>query len=737
MAMCSQKMALCAERKKKLNHGMFTMRHHNRRALTDKQTALNMFNSHKKAKEKSCNTGISAPCHSSVCSNNKTEERFGEPQKTKRLKTIKQRNQIREQGSSRSNRSHQHCVRRSKDKGPCSECKDCQCSHALNFSRKEKPVAKPFPLQKPSIITEGRLTSIRGLFSHEVRSVDIERLIKEKKHQKHIEMQERQATASPSPSCLIPHSTPPAVISERSEEGIFACANKDEKSFEKTDHLHTNLEDAVPMTIRSGIGKHGSAQTPKATDNTTRSGNPSDQEGVQEAVILSSSESEPVHKSFPTSVKVTPSYRNVIPIQKNTQNQRQTNKATATMDVQHDFVNTERLDTPVGSEVLNSDAPQFDPSPAIFMFSSPTLDKERSALGDECQHKKPGFSSKEEEVRRLAASLCHNLGSFPLQRCCPLLTECRNVLLHHLQERHGSQLQHSLHRLHSHLSGPHSPQTGEQVWPSTVQKHLDNTQKYFSYTRKHEDDQPIETMELQTDNGSQKHSQQEDFCENVGRGTASKRQRKQTWGIYSPQAFHTKVQRPCQDTLSQWSLTAQTQESPRAKRHSNSQTFSLHQASTGPQTQTPWTYSCTNRTLGPFFLEPQKQVKLGSGENRRRNSTALPLLEQWRNDSDFNFLFQDENSKKTHTSLGPLTELRPCSPQYNIERVSERQLFGASSSVSAFFPPEGFCYEPYYRFPHPSNSFNRSEKFGMTLYTQTDVEKWGLDPSLHLTTPYF
>lgn len=148
-------------------------------------------------------------------------------------------------------------------------------------------------------------------------------------------------------------------------------------------------------------------------------------------------------------------------------------------------------------------------------------------------------------------------------------------------------------------------------------------------------------------------------------------------------------------------------------------------------------YSCTNQTLDPFFLEPQKQVKLSSGENRRRHSTTLPLLEQWRNDPDLNFLFQDENLQKTHTSLGPLTELRTCSPQHNIESVSERQLFGASSTVSAFFPPEGFCYEPYYRFPHPSNSFKRSEKSGMTLYTQTDVEKWGLDPPLHLTTPYF
>lgn len=483
---------------------MLTMRHRNRRALSDKQNALNMFSSHMKAKMKSCNTGIYAPCHSSVCSNNKTEEHYNAPQKTKRLKTIKQRNQIREQSNNRYNQSHQHCERGSKNKGPCRECQDCQCSRLLNLSSKEKPVAKPFPSQKPSIITEGRLTSIRGLFSHEVRSVDIERLVKEKKHQKHIEKQARQATASnsASPSCLIPYSTPPAVISETSEEGISACANKDQTSkiLEKTDCLQTNLEDTVPVTMHTGDGKHNCAQPPEATDNTARPGSPSDQKGKQEAVILSSSESEPVHKSFPTSVKVSQSGHNVLRKKKKLYIHEQTNKATAALDVQHDFINTESLHTTAGSEVLNSNALQFDLSPA--MFSSPTLDREGSALGDESQHRKDflGFSSKDEVVSRLAARLCHNLVSFPLQRCCPLLTECRKVLLHHLQERHGSQLQHSLRRLHSHVSaeGPHSPHTAEQVWPSSVQKCLDNTHVYFRNTRKHEDDQQSETMEFHT-----------------------------------------------------------------------------------------------------------------------------------------------------------------------------------------------------------------------------------------------
>lgn len=158
--------------------------------------------------------------------------------------------------------------------------------------------------------------------------------------------------------------------------------------------------------------------------------------------------------------------------------------------------------------------------------------------------------------------------------------------------------------------------------------------------------------------------------------------------------------------------------------------FSKHQAFTRPQIQTPWSCNCADQTMDPFFKEPQKQVKFGSGESRRENSTPLQLLEQWRNDPDLHFLFQDENSKRTHVSLGPLTESRVCAPHHDTERISERPLFSASSTVSAFFPPEGFCYEPYYQFPHPSNSFNRSEKIAYS-------EQRNLGLSLHLPSPCF
>lgn len=175
----------------------------------------------------------------------------------------------------------------------------------------------------------------------------------------------------------------------------------------------------------------------------------------------------------------------------------------------------------------------------------------------------------------------------------------------------------------------------------------------------------------------------------------------------------------------------------RTKEHPHSQRFSLHQAFTEPQSPTPWSYNYTDQTMDPCCLDQQKEVKLVSGENMSRPSTALPLLEQWRNDPDLNFLFQDENSMRTHASSDALTESRACPPHHDIVSVSETSLVGASSTVSAFFLPEGFSYQPFYLFPHPSNSFYMSENSGMTFYAQPDVEKWRLGPSLHLPTPYF
>uniref|UniRef100_A0A3Q2DWA0 Uncharacterized protein n=1 Tax=Cyprinodon variegatus TaxID=28743 RepID=A0A3Q2DWA0_CYPVA len=53
----------------------------------------------------------------------------------------------------------------------------CQCRHRP--TRKKTPISSaPLVTQEPSIITDSRLTGHHGLFNHEVKSIDIERLLR-------------------------------------------------------------------------------------------------------------------------------------------------------------------------------------------------------------------------------------------------------------------------------------------------------------------------------------------------------------------------------------------------------------------------------------------------------------------------------------------------------------------------------------------------------------------------------
>lgn len=50
-------------------------------------------------------------------------------------------------------------------------------------------------------------------------------------------------------------------------------------------------------------------------------------------------------------------------------------------------------------------------------------------------------------------------------------------------------------------------------------------------------------------NGSQKYCLQENFCENMERGAATKKQRTQNWALHSHQDFVTKLQPPYRDPV--------------------------------------------------------------------------------------------------------------------------------------------------------------------------------------------
>ncbi|XP_038848744.1 proline-rich protein 19 [Salvelinus namaycush] len=152
------------------------MSHLHGRALTEKQNVLHVFSKHFKSTDKTCSpTNRSTPhcCSSSHTKN--TEAQNSQTNKTKRLKTRKQRSQVSRGGSN--SRSHQH--QSSKEKDHCHGC--CQSS-SRPPPRRDAPLARVFPAgQEPSIITNNRLIGHHGLFNHEVKSIDIERLLSEQR----------------------------------------------------------------------------------------------------------------------------------------------------------------------------------------------------------------------------------------------------------------------------------------------------------------------------------------------------------------------------------------------------------------------------------------------------------------------------------------------------------------------------------------------------------------------------
>ncbi|XP_062847935.1 uncharacterized protein LOC134310310 [Trichomycterus rosablanca] len=660
---------------------------HHKRAASGTQNVLSMLSSHIKVKERPCSADVSVPGCSSMCS-------F---QKVKRLKTIKERNQIRGQSSYRSNHIHQHSKRACKEK--CYKGHECQCSHSFT-SKKEKPLAKPFCPQKPSIITEGRLTSIRGLFSHEVRSVDIERLVKEKERQKGL------VTAGESPC-----QSPPALLCEKADSDICTSVQENQvlKTARQTDHSQTNLEGSDKKN-----GKHHSAQAHKPIDKPIESESPPRQK-QSETIVLTSSESETIHKSSSRSSQAPQTNQNdhASPKMQNPHRLHghgQTRQTTTATEMLHSSV----------QDVLQSD-------------STSAKGNQRAAVTDESQHRKAEPLPDMEAVGRVAARLCHSLRSFPKRRHRPLLTECKEILFQCLQERHGSQLEHNLRKLRSHVSPEEHrlPLSTKQAWPSSAQSSED-TCTYFNYKTGYDVDHSG-NVEFQTGKGSQKNPEGEDFYQNTERKAHCRKRRTHFWGTYTPQDFLQKLsqQQPSPDILRKRNMCSgtvqQSLEFSKAKQHPISPSVSQHPAFPRPQIPKPPSSNWPDFTSDSLFLQQQKQLDGGEPKARHINS----LLEQYRNDPDLSFLWS--NTRRSPTA-SPLKEVRDWSPRQQFKSASERPL-GASSSASVFFSSEGFRYEPFYRFPHPTISFNSSERSDRSHYTQSDFELRALS-STDLNSPY-
>ncbi|XP_051722128.1 uncharacterized protein LOC127497599 isoform X3 [Ctenopharyngodon idella] len=502
------------------------MSHQSCKSFPHKHNLPKTSNDHHSIKTKSsCHAANAIHNCKPLCSSSmNTDVHCNLSHKVRRLKTRKERNQIRGQERNKSHTYYQHSRKGGGEKAQCRNI------HPLSCSRKERTFAKPFIPQKPSIITEGRLTSIRGLFSHEVRSIDIERVVseqikrdKQRKEQRKASMAHISSPLTPS----VPDSDQDCTLDEvqeplQEQENNTPPQVKRKKSSRKeligkNSGIQTNRGVTGPMGLsREDERKVRNANTRKEdTNSKTRQESPSSPRET-EHMVLSSLENEPVHQLCSTPVETNKNKSDI--------------SETGTLkshDEGNGFMNIQRFEktsTMVGFP--NMEVPQMLENPQT-LTSLSELDSGSGQLADNVKQREQMSVSCREAVKRLATRLCQASELHVPSHRPPLLAECRETLMQTLQKRHSFQLEHNLHRLLSFLNGK---QMASQL--SSGQRHEDCSS--FSHAVENGDRCYSRNMDISTDSAMQHDYLKEEVKLDLNRGVSTKKHWVQEWNAFSP-----------------------------------------------------------------------------------------------------------------------------------------------------------------------------------------------------------
>ncbi|KAM4600456.1 proline-rich protein 19 [Polymixia lowei] len=365
----------------------------------------------------------------------------------KRMKTRKERSQVRgSEGGVSKRKSHhhhhqqQHHHQRSQDKAHFhSYCKSsCHCP-----PRRDALFARMFPsAQEPSIITDSRLTGHHGLFNHEVKSIDIERLLSEQRKLEKLRQpgpQEENMAALHSPCSSNDANTAitnDGVLIEKNAD-LVICNIKTQQVCQEKDHSacqsnsqgsditpgqrpthHLGCSSESDNAIFSPINSHSDVLTTKS-----KKAKPVLSETERESQLTSSGDKE-----------------NVRPLSKKGKTKLNCHNAEHTLKNQ----GLPRHQTqPCG------------PSPKLLQLSSSPVAGSSDSFG--AQQQGSGLDCLPKSITAVAARLCRSL-QFPFLSRRRLVAESREVLLHALRERHGALLQENLlgvQRCLSFGAGPH------------------------------------------------------------------------------------------------------------------------------------------------------------------------------------------------------------------------------------------------------------------------------------------
>ncbi|XP_030606271.1 proline-rich protein 19 [Archocentrus centrarchus] len=399
------------------------------RALSEKIKGFKIFNKKSKTDQRCC----SAKRFNAHSKYSKHYNEADERNKMKRLKTCKERSRIKGGWKENSKiKSHKrHCL--------CQSNVDMaylhNCCHACCHSSKRKP---PFPrvvpsAQEPCIITDSRLTRHHGLFNHEVKSVDTERLLSEQQNlEENEQIKEKRTDISHLYSTS--HSSTPL-----SSDGLLG-ADTDVMSFRKkadpASKDHTDCQEKEKKNLQ--FDTQQSDVTPG--------------QRPQQRLALSC-------ESFQSSHLSKHSFLNVVTTKTKKACAMSENNRESLLTPIVDGDDMKTLNANVKKHVISTPEqnPEIQEPPVqqiqshglsaspFKLFSSPTTDS--CHIQDRRQD--PEYVTK--SVRAVAARLCDRL-KLPLMRSRNLLSENREVLLNALQERHGPWLQENLLRVQQHLS---------------------------------------------------------------------------------------------------------------------------------------------------------------------------------------------------------------------------------------------------------------------------------------------
>lgn len=329
--------------------------------------------------------------------------------KIRRLKTRKERCQIR--AGRKENKSHHHRHHFCQSRKDLTFFPNC-CSSCHLPTRKNTPISSSVPVtQEPSIITDSRLLGHHGLFNHEVKSISIERLLREQS--KLGQTEDKTEEEKNDTSNLSSNASNPVLLSS----GGFLGSDADEglpvkkKAKAKT---KTN-EDSQEMETRNlQFSNPGADMTPG--------------QRLQQQ-LCSSCESLKSINGPKNSFKTTKT-KNTESCMSGMDESLQL-KPLADSDKRETLKRTKKGD--LSSDIKHPDKKQDYTTQADYLTSSP-LQPSAEIFDQQHLNRDPDHVSK--TTRAVAARLCECLHP-PAPNRRNLLSETREVLLKFLQERHG------------------------------------------------------------------------------------------------------------------------------------------------------------------------------------------------------------------------------------------------------------------------------------------------------------